>query len=95
MIYVDIFTDGITLLWPDSIQSLTHNVSFESIKFEIKFVDSTECPLRNNMPEIIEHALIKCQSIHTLWQLIELWLRTILNDIINISDPEKDIWNYL
>ena len=30
-----------------------------------KSVDSPECPLCNNIPETIEHALLECQKIHT------------------------------
>ena len=40
----------------------------------MKIVDSPECPLHNNIPETIEHALHKCQKIHTLWRQVEVWL---------------------
>ena len=52
----------------------------------MKIADSPECPLCNNIHEIIEHAFLECQKIHTLWRQIEVWLGMVPRDNIKISE---------
>ena len=55
-------------------------------------VDSPEYLICNNIPETIEHAFLECQTIHTLWRQIEVWLGMVLRENIKISDSEKKLY---
>ena len=57
--------------------------------YQMKIVDSRECPLCNNTPKTIKHTFIECQKTHTLWRQVKLWLSMVLKGKIKISDSER------
>ena len=51
--------------------------------------DTSKCPYCENLEETIDHAFLNCEKVIVFWKEVERWLRTEIDNSINISNIEE------